>query len=154
MLFWVVNCRSIRFTFCSRSCTREHTLSEVIDPAHPPMAVVLVPLFVVADSTTIVGPLVVAAVDVMWIVLVLRVMGVGDMLRLRRFTLTGRLLLLVVTGTSLALLLALSDEMAILVERADIDLVITLLLVVVLVVVLLLLVLLECCSTLLLVNRC
>lgn len=146
-LFWVVSCRSILLTFCSRSCTREHTLSEVTG-ALPPMAVVLVPLFV-ADSAAVVFP-------VMWIVLVLRVMGVGDMLRLRRFTLTGRLLaLLVLVGAASfvpLLLAALSDdEMAILVERADIDLVITLLVVVL--VLLLLCVLLEC-STLLLVNEC
>lgn len=125
------------------------------------MAVVLVPLLLGATVVKASGTVVPAP---MWIVLVLRVMGVGDMLRLRRFTLTGRVaeLLLVVVqlvalvgaATSLAALLAVlsaaddGDEMAILVERADIDLVMTLVVVVVL---LLELLLLEC-STLLLVN--
>lgn len=125
------------------------------------MAVVLVPLLLLLLGATVVE--VSGAVPpVMWIVLVLRVMGVGDMLRLRRFTLTGRLVLLLVVvvvvvqlvvlegaAVSLAALLAAlsddDDEMAILVERADIDLVMTL------VVVVLELLLLEC-STLLLVN--
>lgn len=112
-------------------------MSEVTG-APPPMAVVLVPLLVANVDTSVVPA---AVFDVMWIVLVLRVIGVGDMLRLRRFTLTGRLVL--EGATSLApLLVALSDdEMAILVERADIDLVITLV-VVVLVLLLLLVVLL------------
>lgn len=124
------------------------------------MAVVLVPLLLLLLGATVVEASG-AVPPVMWIVLVLRVMGVGDMLRLRRFTLTGRLVVLLVVvvvvqlvvlegaAVSLAALLAAlsddDDEMAILVERADIDLVMTL------VVVVLELLLLEC-STLLLVN--
>lgn len=109
-----------------------------VDP--PPLGAPLLLGAAVVGSSSGGGPL----VEVMWIVFVFLEIGVGDMLRFRRFTLMGRLLL-VVLEVSLALLApALSEEMAILVESADIDFVMTLL---VLLVVL--------CSTLLLVaNAC
>lgn len=101
-------------------------------PAFGPMAVVVVaPLL---DVPLLLGAVVVGSsggplVDVMWIVFVFLVMGVGDMLRFRRFTLMGRLLGIAL-GVSFALFaLPLSEEMAILVDSADIDFVMTLLLV-------------------------
>lgn len=141
---WAVSWRSMRCTFCSRSCTRPHTLSiETVEVDGGETGSV--------DDGFPVPP-------TMWIVLAFRFWGVGERLVFRRCTLSGRLLFAgdggrLVVASCVPLLLLVSttvvvaeaavvdeddvdedeEEMAILVEvvvllldSADIDLVIAL----------------------------
>lgn len=101
----------------------------------PPLLAPIVPFLLPVPVDSICAAAAAALGDdvVMWIVFVFRVVGVGDMLRLRKLTLTGRLLA-ATTGEAVsfafvafALPRFVSEEMAILVvERADIDFVIML----------------------------
>uniref|UniRef100_A0A182IWQ5 Uncharacterized protein n=1 Tax=Anopheles atroparvus TaxID=41427 RepID=A0A182IWQ5_ANOAO len=134
---WAVSCRSMRCTFCSRSCTRPHTVS-----------IETMPVDADDGSTDDDGlPVVGAVLPTMWIVLALRFWGVGERLVFRRCTLSGRLFgdgcRLLVTASDVPLFSADAEdeEMAILVvvvvvvvvllvfallDSADIDLVIAL----------------------------